>query len=520
VVDELVKYISELREKELSESDIESIHSSLIAFLLGSQISEGSSREISSFIIKNKGNVEIHKNLNEVKEGLVLYSGIRYTADLNELGTWREDLTIFLDTEIIFYFAGYNGNIYQEIFNDFFKLVKEINQNSGTKKIKLKYFEEIELEINRFFHVAELIMEGKASLNPSKTAMKEIINGCSSKSDVIVKRNKLYISLKTVGIVKEEPKNYYQNYDYVIEGNNVLDSINRSFHSKANYDEETCKTYLKIFTKINVLRRGVSIQGFERCKYVLLSGNNFIHALARHCDVRADIKNVPFSTDIDFVTDKFWFKLKKGFGSAEDKPKSFDVITKAQIVISSQISNTVHEKYTALNEEYKSGKITKEEAVALTYELRESSLKPEEVDEAIIDESVAFISGYSFEEHIREQELLKRKVRDGEKAIIELKSRDRQDRNRISVRIKKTFRFLAKSMDYLAILLVGLFLVLVYKLIQKLIEPEDTKLSLLSLVLGLIVTALPSVAWVLKLRKSLKTRIRRLVKLRIKKLFL
>lgn len=108
------------------------------------------------------------------------------------------------------------------------------------------------------------------------------------------------------------------------------------------------------------LRRGINNQGFDRCKYIILTGNKFVHYLAHSKHVKVIEKEIPFATDIDYITDKFWFKLKKGFGDNDDKPKSFDIITKAQIILSSQISYTVQEKYVALNEKYQKGEITKE----------------------------------------------------------------------------------------------------------------------------------------------------------------
>lgn len=55
-----------------------------------------------------------------------MLSGINY-SNLAEIGTWQTNLTIYLDTEILFHFAGYNGKIYKSLFEDFFTYVNEIN---------------------------------------------------------------------------------------------------------------------------------------------------------------------------------------------------------------------------------------------------------------------------------------------------------------------------------------------------------------------------------------------------------
>ena len=217
-------------------------------------------------------------------------------------------------------------------------------------------------------------------------------------------------------------------------------------------------------------------------------------------------KDIPYATDLDFVTDKFWFKLKKGFGNNDDKPKSFEIITKAQIILSSLISNTVQEKFVALNEEYKKGNITKEEAVSLNYELRESALKPEEINELNVSESIIFINEFSFEEHIRERELLKQKVQEGFNAITELKRRDYVDRGKKTKKVKFVFRAISSAIRFGLILIVVSLFYIGYLTINYLKEPGDSKIQILGLILGLI-AMIPIYKYFKKMLAHLKRRI-------------
>lgn len=487
--EEFISYIQIKKEEKLTDNELINIRDNIKQYLLGNGVHENYTQEISAFIVYKKNDKEFQNRLNQIREGLVLYTGIRYTADLNDLGHWKNELTIFLDTEILFYFAGYNGEIYQEIFQDFFKLVREINQSTKDYKkiIHLKYFDETEKEIFDFFHVATLIVENKKTLNPSKTAMKEIINGCSTKSDIVVKRNKFFIDLKTSGIQKEENLNYYENHKYIIEGLSVVEELKQlSWENQKEFDEEKCQDYLKLFTKVNVLRRGISNQGFDKCKYILLTGNKFVHYLAHSKHVKVNEKDIPFATDIDYITDKFWFKLKKGFGDNDDKPKSFDIITKAQIILSSQISYTVQEKFVALNEKYQKGQITKEEAISLNYELRESALKPEEISEINLDESIAFINEFTIEEHVREREKLIQKAKEGDKAKAELKRRDLVDRNKEIKPIKTKYRIISSILLLLMVLTFLSLIFLGYLLVNYLQEPGDSKLSIIGFIIGIV----------------------------------
>lgn len=509
--EEFIDFVQQKRNRTFGKTEKEKIRENIGHYLLGNGINEPYTSDISEYIISRKRDTEFLNRLNVVKEGFVLYTGVRYTADLNELGTWKNKLTIFLDTEIIFYFFGYNGEVYEEIFHDFLKLVREINQQAkpGNKTIELKFFEETEQEIINFFHVASLIVEGKATLNPGKTAMKEIVNGCSTKSDVLVKRNKLFINLQTSGIEKEESRDYYENHDFNVEGTQVLEELANSHKdSKRDFDEDYCKNNLKLFTKINVLRKGRNNVSFEQSRFILLTGNRYIHYLAHNNQIKNNEKDIPFATDIDFLTDKFWFKLKKGFGTSEDVPKVFDMITKAQIVLSSQISSTVQEKFTALIEQFNKGDISKEEAISLTYSLRENSLKPEEINESNIKNSLAFINEFSIDDHIREREILNQKVSEGVAAKKELKKRDRLDRTKKNKKLKSKLIWI-KSLAYLVpFLCIIIFYFFLYLLISFFKSDNDSILTIAGFVLA-ICALIPFYSALKKYYKWLSSKIQR-----------
>lgn len=487
--DEFINYIKQKKGKIFTEEDKSIVRENINHYLIGNGINEPYTQEISEYIILKKSNKEFADRLNVVKEGVVLYTGVRYTADLNELGKWKKPLTIFLDTEILFNFLGFNGEVYKSIFMDFIKLVREINSsNPKSKLINLKYFSETEKEIHNFFHVATLIIENKMSLDPSKTAMKEIINGCQSKSDIIVKMNKFFINLQTSGILLEEDKDYYSNHSYNIEGIDIISKLAElSKNSGRQFDEVYCKNNLKLFTKINVLRKGISNKGFENCNYILLTGNRYLHYLAHNPEIKENEKDIPFATDIDFITDKFWFTLKKGFGTSDDTPKSFDMITKAQLVLSAQINNTVQEKFTVLNEKYNKGEITKKEAISLTYTLRENSLKPEEISEVSITDSLNFINDFTIEDHLRERELLNQKVVEGEDAKFKLKRIKRKERTKKNKKFKFISKFLKISSHLAFFGIISLVYYLGFVGVKYFKTDGESALSLIDFVIGLVV---------------------------------
>ena len=97
---------------------------------------------------------------------------------------------MFLDTEVLFNIAGYNGALYKRTSEDFLGPVEKANIKK--KRIELRYFTEIDDEIKRFFNSAERIIEGHGDLIRS-TAMDSILNGCESVSDVRKKRGRFFL---------------------------------------------------------------------------------------------------------------------------------------------------------------------------------------------------------------------------------------------------------------------------------------------------------------------------------------
>jgi hypothetical protein len=154
--------------------------------------SEKYSDFISAYVLTKEQDTNFRELLNSIKEGLILYQGINYTADINHLGSWNNDLTIYLGTEHLFSALGYNGILYKEIFDDFNKLVFEINsshKNIKRKKIELKYLEETKIEIDNFFQTAEFIKKGNKTLDPSKLAMLTILSTETDKNFKINLKN-------------------------------------------------------------------------------------------------------------------------------------------------------------------------------------------------------------------------------------------------------------------------------------------------------------------------------------------
>ncbi|MCD4818669.1 MAG: hypothetical protein K8S23_08250 [Candidatus Cloacimonetes bacterium] len=109
---------------------------------------------------------------------------------------------------------------------------------------------------------------------------------------------------------------------------------------------------------------------------------------------------------LSFFINKFWFKLNKGFGG-HNTPTTIDLISKAQIILSSSLNNSISLCYDKLSVKLQSGKLTKDQAIATIIELRKKVKKPEEIYKDGVDEIIEVISEKNINNFIQEQSFLK-----------------------------------------------------------------------------------------------------------------
>lgn len=106
------------------------------------------------------------------------------------------------------------------------------------------------------------------------------------------------------------------------------------------------------------------------------------------------------------MTNKLWFKLNKSFGG-HIYPKSFHVLTKAQIILSAKLANSIGKKFDALRAEAKQSRMTESEVATCIVALRKQVKRPEEITNS---EEVAdvwnSITGDRIESLLREHTLI------------------------------------------------------------------------------------------------------------------
>ncbi|MBQ6057297.1 MAG: hypothetical protein IJJ71_13370 [Treponema sp.] len=385
----LINFVQKNEKSELSKKDKELLYKDFSEYLLKSNCkNEKNLKFITAFLIENEENKDYKRTLSAVKEGIIIYSGITTSLisdnAINDVrGAWNTKLTIYLDMEILFHLYGYNGLYFKQLAEDFIKLVKEINKTG--QFIELKYFSEIEKEINDYFYAAEKNIENGKLISTS-TAMSNIVENCKTPSDILLKKQQFLTFLKDFQIGKDENEYYTEvNFKYNIEGGEF------EIHHYLNY--------------INILRKGNNSENLRNIKYILVTGKSEILKQSWNTTIYND-GDIPRATSLDYLTEHFWFLLNKGFGKTK-LLNSFDVFNKARIVFSSLISANISDKYQELTEKFADGEVTEALVAETVADLRLQNRKPEDIKANEVDFLLNVLSEDSVNSIICDNEIRK-----------------------------------------------------------------------------------------------------------------
>lgn len=371
---------------------------------------------IGEFVLKNEQNQEIQEGLNRIREGSILYMGLSHS--IGETGSITKPLTLYLGTEVLFSLCGYNGEIFQQLADDFFAQVHSAN-SGATKKIKLHYFSEIKKEIDEFFGTASEIVEGRRTRLIDKSAMKAITEGCKTAADVDVKKSDFYHKLQYAFGITEDPHDNYYCEEYFTSN---LESF--------DYDDEEDKkkkkeVAVKFISHINKLRNGNHFDSDIDAEYLIVT--NKIATLLISRELSEDIKATEglenicnFAVSLDKITSLLWYKLGNGF-SKNAYPSSVNAALKARIVLSASIAKNAEREFAKIQKEYAEGIINDDQVVARIITLRNKPVLPEDLQGDDIDEIMNFTPEYlsRYEEQVKKNQ---RDIKEKERVIEALKA--------------------------------------------------------------------------------------------------
>jgi hypothetical protein len=497
VKNKLIHYIQTIHKIDLNNDAIKEIEAEFYDFLIDQNETKKYTKYISLYLI-SETDLLIINSLKDIREGFILYNGIIYT-DNSRLGSWDAKITIYLDTEILFYMAGYDGELYKMFFNDFYNYVKEINSKSSKKLIELKYFPSTKNEIDNFFTKACDIVAGNDILNPEKTAMVTIVQNCKLKSDVIIKKADFFTLLANNGIEFEDEYidlTKAENYSSNIYDKAILDSLTNSL----NYD---VFDDIELLNNINIRRNKQEKRIFSKIGCILVTGNKNILSIAHNELIRRD-GDVPLATTLSWLTNKFWYKLNKGFGN-NITPHNSDIIIKSKIIMSSIIGEKTSSEYDKMISDNKKGNLTKEQAQNQLILLKKMNKKPENIIANDIQEMIEFLDEDSLEKAKNEHEYLSQKYNETEIRNQELKSKIDNDRREIindktellatKEKYKNVLDKRCKSSKYLFCFLKNIFRFLIpfiiffmisYFVVNTIAKMNDHNIGVISILITLI----------------------------------
>lgn len=408
LVDNLVQYVENEIERKLVKEEIEVLKEDFFDYIIKGDISKQFSLYISKYIMGMSVNSDYYTIINRIKEGALIYEGICYNGNISELGKWTSELNIYLELEVLFYIAGYNGEVHQTLYHEFIDYVSEINFADPQKRyINLRYTENVESEIENYFSAAEYILEKGEPVDPARKPMMYILDGVRTKSEIIEKKVLFYRLLQNYGI-RLFKYDYYsaENAKYSIVNENVY-SINKSIvcEKEEGYVEK-CTDKIN---QIEILRKRNNM-GIDSVKHIMLTANSAILKLA-YSQGMYNKGEVPKATDVDFLINRFWFKLNKGFGKGLT-PKTIDIVTRARVVLSFIASDNISRIYDEVCDKYENGLINREEATALIATLRNYSVTPDEVNGETIALEIDELNDFDVIKKIEEmkREEIERKV--------------------------------------------------------------------------------------------------------------
>lgn len=136
----LIQRLQNFARAQMSDRKIdrEEIEHAFIMYLID-DINDNKYADVISHFIISEQDATIQEQISAIREGSILYCGLCY--NMSEIGSINKSLTLFLDTEILFDIAGYNGTLYQQMAIDLINQVKAANRKK--KMITLRYFEDI-----------------------------------------------------------------------------------------------------------------------------------------------------------------------------------------------------------------------------------------------------------------------------------------------------------------------------------------------------------------------------------------
>src|SRR5690606_30526175 len=88
IIKNLFEFIENETSAKLSDDEKEDVVHSFCSFIIDESTAQEYAEYVSAFIVKGKQDSNFTNQLNTIKEGVVLYTGLKFNSNLNQLGSW------------------------------------------------------------------------------------------------------------------------------------------------------------------------------------------------------------------------------------------------------------------------------------------------------------------------------------------------------------------------------------------------------------------------------------------------
>ena len=383
IISDLINFISiKSPDFVVTEESKEEVEYAFRRFILDEASNDPLTPYISAFIIEKSADTQYTKNINLIREGHILYNGLCQNDDVSSQG-WKDELTIYLGTEIIFHLAGYNGTTFQQLANEFLELISAANKQRIL--IHLRYFPDTKVEIEKFFTTAETLFSNNSVIRPGETTMISILKDCKAAIDITNKCNSLFYFLEKNKIYLETKNDFYaQKYN----------EFNLESKEFAGTPEEK---NIRLLSNISKLRGNNITSDYSKSKAILVSETSSvldysrIYTQEKQSLYHDNSKNTTsLAVNLYTITNILWYKLNRSL-HGDNMPSTINSVIRAQIVLSKYVYESITEEYDKLMEQFKKGNIDKDEIASLILGMRRHSSKPESIIKEGVDDALALI---------------------------------------------------------------------------------------------------------------------------------
>ena len=383
IISDLINFISiKSPDFVVTEESKEEVEYAFRRFILDEASNDPLTPYISAFIIEKSADTQYTKNINLIREGHILYNGLCQNDDVSSQG-WKDELTIYLGTEIIFHLAGYNGTTFQQLANEFLELISAANKQRIL--IHLRYFPDTKVEIEKFFTTAETLFSNNSVIRPGETTMISILKDCKAAIDITNKCNSLFYFLEKNKIYLETKNDFYaQKYN----------EFNLESKEFAGTPEEK---NIRLLSNISKLRGNNITSDYSKSKAILVSETSSvldysrIYTQEKQSLYHDNSKNTTsLAVNLYTITNILWYKLNRSL-HGDNMPSTINSVIRAQIVLSKYVNESITEEYDKLMEQFKKGNIDKDEIASLILGMRRHSSKPESIIKEGVDDALALI---------------------------------------------------------------------------------------------------------------------------------